>query len=328
MLPESRLESLGGTMAVDDFAKRVALLTGGVGLRAAGVALVQVNVGYVCNLECRHCHLGASPLRRESMSWATMGAVLDLVRAVGAGRVELTGGAPEMNPHFRDLVTALRAQGVEVVVRTNLAVLMEPAQAGTAEFLRDHAVGLAASLPCYLESNVDAQRGGGVYVAAIAALRMLNGLGYGRLPELPLNLIYNPGGPHLPPEQARLEADYHRELADRHGVVFHRLLTIANVPIGRYRALLRQAGQEAAYWTMLWAAFNPATLDGLMCRTQISVGWDGQIYDCDFNLALGLPVAVTTRTPEQLAYRPIVVGNHCLACTAGSGSSCQGALVA
>ena len=316
------------------FQRNIQRATGDAALHSRNLETIQVNLGLRCNLSCRHCHVAASPRRRESMAWPTMAAVLDLLAQVDCRLVDLTGGAPELNPFFREFVTALGERGVRVQVRTNLVVHLEPELAGMAAFLRDAGVGLVGSMPCYLEQNVDRQRGRGVHEQAILAIRLLNGLGYGVEPEHPLDLVYNPGGPFLPPDQGRLEADYRRELKNRFGLRFNRLLTIANVPIGRFQDDLRRQGEESAYLALLDTAFNAATLEGLMCRRQISVAWDGTLYDCDFNLALNRPVRVSGSPhlgdcdSERLAERPIVTGDHCLACTAGSGSSCAGALVA
>jgi len=276
----------------------------------------------------------ASPLRTEQMSWPLMTAVLRLAQALPGCLVDVTGGAPELHPHFRRFVSALRQEGVPVQVRTNLAVLADPDQQGTAEFLADQKVRLVASLPCYLDENVTAVRGGGVFPRSIEVLRHLNALGYGRCEELPLNLVYNPGGPILPPEQTALERDYRRTLRVRHGVEFSRLLTITNVPMGRFLHDLRTRGKAAGYRALLQEGFNPQTLSGLMCRHQVCVAWDGRLADCDFNLALGLgltpglPKTVDDLQASLLRGRRIVTGEHCFACTAGHGSSCGGALVA
>ncbi len=316
-----------------DFMQEVVHHTGTPELHAAGISTIQVNVGLRCNLECSHCHVGSSPKRQEEMSWATMERILDLVERTGCRFVDLTGGAPELNPHIRRFVKALAKRKVQVQVRTNLTVLLEPEVAGMAEFFKDFQVGLVASMPCYLEKNVDAQRGEGVHADSIKTIRRLNALGYGVQAHLPLNLVYNPGGASLPPPQQRLEADYKRELSSRYGVSFSRLLTITNIPIGRFRADLRREGREEAYWELLRQSFNPSTLDGLMCRTQVSIGWDGTLYDCDFNLALNLPLQIDENPggdlddPAGLGNRSVVTGAHCFACTSGSGSSCAGSLV-
>ena len=267
------------------------------------------------------------------MAWPTMERVLEIAGEVGCELVDLTGGAPELNPHFRRFVEALRGDGHTVQVRTNLTVLLEPGMETMPEFFRDHEVQLVASMPCYLEENVRAQRGERVYEKSVEAIRRLNALGYGQENGRILNLVYNPGGPVLPPEQAELEGDYRRELGDRFGITFSRLLTITNLPIGRFRAILRKHGQEQKYLHLLRTAFNPQTIDGLMCRHQLSIGWDGTLYDCDFNLALGFsvnhgaPDHIERFDPSDLMTRRIVTGEHCFGCTAGCGSSCAGALV-
>lgn len=303
-------------------------------LKSAAVQTIQVNLGLLCNLSCRHCHVEASPKRTEVMTWETLQSVLRLAAYLPHARVDLTGGAPELNPHFRPFVDALRKQGNAVQVRTNLTVFFEAGQGDTPEFLADHGVHLVASLPCYLDDNVDAQRGSGVYKRSIAALRRLNVLGYGQQADLPLNLVYNPGGAFLPPEQTTLEDAYRRELRERFKVEFTRLLTITNMPMGRFLEDLRADGRADDYRNLLQDSFNQATLAGLMCRHQICVAWDGRLSDCDFNsvlglsLAEGLPRHVADLDPAGLVGRTIVTGAHCFGCTAGCGSSCGGALVA
>lgn len=292
---------------------------------------VQVNIGLKCNLICGHCHVNSSPRRKEEMDWATMESVIRLARALEAETVDITGGAPEMNPNFRRFVEELRREGFAVIVRTNLTILLEPGYEDLPEFFKRRRVQLVASLPCYLEENVDRQRGEGVYRGSIEALRRLNALGYGIEADLPLNLIYNPLGPALPPPQDALEGDYKRELFQRFGVRFTRLHTITNVPIGRFRTDLRRRKQLDAYAVLLSESHNPDTVEHLMCRHQISVAWDGTLHDCDFNLALRWPIAsganVRDVDPASLVARRIVTGDHCYACTAGAGSSCGGALV-
>jgi len=306
----------------------------GTDLQSQAVQTIQVNLGLLCNLSCRHCHVEATPQRREIMTWETMESVMALAKALPRARVDLTGGAPELNPCFRQFVGGLREAGHQVQVRTNLTVFYEAGQADTPEFLADHGVHLVASLPCYLDDNVDNQRGSGVYKRSIAALRRLNTLGYGRRHELPLNLVYNPGGAFLPPDQVTLEDAYRRELKERFGVDFTRLLTITNMPMGRFLNDLQRSGQAEHYKTLLEDNFNRATLDGLMCRHQICVAWDGTLADCDFNsilgisLAGGLPEHIAQLDPVLLQGRTIVTGEHCFGCTAGCGSSCSGALVA
>lgn len=267
------------------------------------------------------------------MPWAIMKIVIEAANKLGCPLIDLTGGAPELNPHFRRFVLTLRQEGHQVQVRTNLTVLLEPEMADIPEFLRDNGVQLVASLPCYREENVNAQRGGGVYEKSIAAVKRLNALGFGSESGLPLTLVYNSGGPYLPPPQASLEEEYRRELGRRFGIFFNRLLTITNMPLGRFRADLARSNQEESYLQLLRKSFNPQTLAGLMCRYQLSVGWDGGLYDCDFNLALRLPVNhgapdhIESFRPGDLMVRRIVTGDHCFACTAGSGSSCGGALL-
>jgi radical SAM/Cys-rich protein len=307
--------------------------TGTPGLRSVDIETVQVNLGLKCNQSCAHCHVGASPSREEMMSWPTMEKVVEISAGARAGLVDITGGAPELHPEFRRFVEELRAHELPVQIRTNLTVLLEPGYEDMPEYFRDRGVRLAASMPCYLEENVRAQRGAGVYEKSIDAIRRLNDLGYGSDPEMPLDLVYNPGGPFLPPEQSALEADYKRELQAHFGVTFSRLLTIANMPIGRFLARLRAENRDREYMQLLQDSFNAETLDGLMCRHLINVGWDGTIYDCDFNLALDLPVNhgapdhIRRFNHAALATRRIVTGEHCYGCTAGGGSSCGGSLV-
>jgi radical SAM/Cys-rich protein len=304
----------------------------GEGLHASGIRVLQVNMGLKCNQRCAHCHLGASPSRTEMMDWPTMEAVVEAARRVRPELVDITGGSPELNPRLRDFIETLGAEGMAVQVRTNLTVLLEPGMEGMPEFYRRNAVRLVGSLPCYLEENVRAQRGEGVYWKSIAAIRMLNAAGYGREAGLELDLVYNPGGPVLPGPQPMLEEAYRRELGGRFGICFTRLLTITNMPIGRFASGLAGEGADA-YLRLLVESFNPETVGKVMCRRQISVGWEGTLYDCDFNLALG--IAVDHGAPDHvsrfdagaLARRRIVTGDHCFGCTAGGGSSCGGALV-
>ncbi len=317
--------------AACEFDERVVEATGDV-LRAERVRVVQVNIGLTCNLACEHCHVASSPRRTEQMDRETLDHVLRVARQVQAERIDVTGGAPEMNPHFREFVAEALAQGTPVQVRTNLTILLESGYEDLPEFFARHRVALVASLPCYLESNVDGQRGEGVFAASIEAIRRLNAVGYGERDELPLDLVYNPTGPSLPPAQETLEEDYRRELGERFGIRFTRLITITNMPIGRFLARLKKQGRAEAYRAMLRDAFNPATIEPLMCRHQINIDWQGRLYDCDFNLALRLPVASGLPAhvrdfDASLHARRIVTGNHCFGCTAGRGSSCGGALV-
>jgi len=303
------------------------------GLYSLKIETLQVNLGLRCNQQCNHCHLEASPQRKERMGWPTMQMVFRAAKSVHPKLIDLTGGAPELNPNFRVFVKALCEEGHRVQVRTNLTVLLEPGMEALPEFFRDNGVHLVASMPCYLEENVCAQRGRGVYEKSIEAIKRLNGLGYGTESGLPLNLVYNPGGAFLPPPQLDLEKDYRRELGQRFGIVFTHLLTITNMPLGRFRAELIRKKEEENYLQLLRKSFNPQTVAGLMCRHQISVGWDGTLYDCDFNLALALPVNhgapdhIRSFRPLDLRMRRVVTGEHCFACTAGFGSSCGGALV-
>ena len=317
---------------MNDFEKQLAT-TSQDGLYSLEIQTLQVNLGLRCNQQCRHCHLEASPDRTERMEWDTMALVLEAAGSMRSPLIDLTGGAPEVNPHFRRFVKSLRQAGHPVQVRTNLTVLLEPGMEEMPQFYRDQEVQLVASLPCYLEENVCMQRGEGVYGKSIAAIRRLNALGYGVHADLPLLLVYNPGGPFLPPDQSSLETDYRKQLAERFDLFFTRLLTIANMPIGRFLAVLRRQEQEKNYLELLRESFNPQTLDGLMCRHQISIAWDGTLYDCDFNYALSLPVNhgapdhIRHFNPENLLVRRIVTGDHCFGCTAGAGSSCGGALL-
>jgi radical SAM/Cys-rich protein len=301
-------------------------------LHCSEIDIVQVNIGLICNQECVHCHVAASPKRKEIMQWDAMELVIEAARCVNARMVDITGGAPELNPHFRRFIDALSQYAFEIGVHTNLTVLLEEGMEDMPEFYKSHRVQLVGSLPCYLEENVDRQRGSGVYQQSIEALKLLNSIGYGIDPELKLNLVYNPAGPVLPPNQKMLEEDYRRELMQRFGIAFTNLITITNMPIGRFQAELNKEHKGVEYLQLLKDAFNPQTIEGLMCRHQISVNWDGTIYDCDFNLALrwpvnhGAPTKIQDFDPSSLSSRKIVTGDHCFGCTAGFGSSCSGAL--
>jgi radical SAM/Cys-rich protein len=296
---------------------------------------LQVNLGYVCNQTCLHCHVNAGPKRTESMDARTIAQVLGYLEASGATTLDLTGGAPELNPHFRDLVHAARARGVRVIDRCNLTILLEPGHEDLAGFLARERVDIVASLPCYTPELVDRQRGEGVYEKSIAAIRRLNALGYGREGgALSLDLVYNPQGPSLPPPQAKLEADYKRILGEQFGIVFNRLYTLANMPIQRFGSTLVSKGQFNGYMELLRGAHRDENLEGVMCRSMVSIDWLGYLYDCDFNQMLGLPLVVDGRKRihvsdvlgTDLAGNPIVVRDHCYGCTAGQGSSCGGAL--
>jgi len=301
-------------------------------LTAAGLDTLQINVGKLCNQSCDHCHVDAGPDRRESMSRETAEWCLRAVAAANINTVDITGGAPELNPNFRWIVEQARAAGCHVMDRCNLTVLLLPSQADLIDFLARHEVEIVASMPCYLEANVNRQRGEGVYAKSIEALRRLNRAGYGQPgSRLRLNLVYNPGGPSLPPPQAVLEADYKRELAARYGVVFHSLYTMTNMPISRFLDSLLRSGRYEAYMEKLVNAYNPVAAENVMCRTLLSVGWDGTLYDCDFNQMLELrvnhtaPAHIRDFDAAALRSRRIMVGAHCYGCTAGPGSSCGGA---
>ena len=297
---------------------------------------LQLNVTRRCDLACHHCHVESSPSRTEAMDERTLARALALLaRSAQIDTVDITGGAPELHPGFRELVRAARALGRRVIDRCNLVILDEPGHEDTAEFLAANRVAVVASLPCYEPANVDRQRGRGVFERSIAALRALNALGYG-VPGsgLVLDLVYNPVGPFLPPGQAVLERDYKRELDSRFGIVFDRLLTLTNMPIRRYADWLARRGELEAYQALLVNHFNPRSVPGLMCRTTLSVDWRGQIFDCDFNQALDLPAGGVRRTIFELASldalegEAIATAEHCFGCTAGAGSSCGGALTA
>ncbi len=304
-------------------------------IRRKRLETLQVNLGYKCNQSCVHCHVNAGPTRTEMMSREIINDVLAFVQASHIGKLDVTGGAPELNLHFRDLVRAARNLGVHVMDRCNLTILEQPGQENLAQFLADHAVEVVASLPCYLEENVDAQRGKGVFEASIRALKTLNGLGYGQPGRgLELNLVYNPQGPVLPPAQGKLEDDYRRHLGERFGVVFNHLYVITNMPIERFGSMLISKGQFEHYMNLLKNAYQPANLESVMCRNLISVDWRGYVYDCDFNQMLGLPLSYKGRPQvhlrdligRDLTGNAIVVADHCYGCTAGQGSSCGGAL--
>ncbi len=304
----------------------------GLRLARAPLATLQVNVGKLCNQACHHCHVDAGPKRTEIMTWETMVRILDWTRQHGVREADITGGAPEVNPHFRRFVDGFLALGTSVTARCNLTVLLEPGQEDLAAWYAERGVRLVCSLPCYTRANVDAQRGKGVFDKSIEALRRLNAAGYGRNEQFVLDLVYNPGGAFLPGPQAKLEADYRDHLRAGFGIEFTHLLTLANLPINRFAHWLAREGKYDAYLQLLEERFNPETVPGLMCRHLLSVDWRGYAYDCDFNQMLDLPLA--GRTPRhlwdiessQLPGQPIATGHHCLGCTAGAGSSCGGAL--
>jgi radical SAM/Cys-rich protein len=304
-------------------------------IRRGRLDTLQVNVGYRCNQSCVHCHVGASPHRTEEMPGEVVDIVLEFLKRRRVWTLDITGGAPELNPHFRRLVTAARDMGVRVIDRCNLTILEVAGQEDLAEFLAAQQVEIVASMPCYLEDNVDRQRGKGVFDGSIRGLKRLNALGYGREESaLVLNLVYNPQGPALPPPQVALEADYRRVLDERHGIVFNRLYTLANMPIQRFGSMLISKGEFDRYLALLRHAHVDANLDGVMCRNLISIDWRGVVYDCDFNQMLDLPLARGNRAPvhlsdllsDNLEGNAIRVAGHCYGCTAGQGSSCGGAL--
>lgn len=306
-------------------------------IRRATLDTLQVNLGYKCNQTCQHCHVNAGPTRTEMMDEDTIDLVLQVIQARKIKTLDLTGGAPEMNLHFRSLVRRARALGVRVIDRCNLTILFEPGYEDLAQFLTDQQVEITASMPCYSQKNVDQQRGDGTFDKSILALQNLNALGYGGAdPALVLNLVFNPQGPSLPPDQRTLEQDYQRELAQHFGIRFNQLFVLANMPIQRFGSMLVSKGQFADYMTLLRDNFSAANVDGVMCRSTVSVDWQGSIYDCDFNqmLALPMPSAGTGRRhlrdllTQDVAHEAIAIADHCYGCTAGQGSSCGGALAA
>lgn len=297
---------------------------------------LQVNLTYTCNQRCLHCHVNAGPTRTEAMSDEVLEVLYSVLQAHAVTTLDLTGGAPEMHPRFRDIVVHARQQGVNVIDRCNLTILSEPGYEDLAEFLANQGVMISASLPCYSRDNVDKQRGDGVFERSIAGLQKLNQLGYGQPGSgLELNLVYNPQGPSLPPPQQALEADYKSHLAEDFGIVFNQLHTITNQPIARFGSTLVSKGQFNGYMQLLKDNFSAANIPGLMCRSQVSVDWQGYLYDCDFNQMLDLPMPILAKDRShlrdllsaELNNQPIVTRDHCFACTAGQGSSCGGALV-
>jgi len=331
-------------------------------LRRGRPEVLQVNVGKLCNLTCVHCHVNAGPKRKEIMTRETIDRIIDWLAKTDILTVDLTGGAPEMILDFRYFIERVKElkPSRHVIDRCNLTILLERGYEDLAGFFAKRKVEIIASMPCYSPANVDAQRGDGVFEGSITALQLLNSLGYGIDPELPLHLVYNPVGAFLPPSQDELEADYKRELQEHFGIVFNRLYTLANLPIGRFAACLRHNNELDKYMQLLIDAFNPATIEGLMCRNTISVGWRGEVYDCDFNQQLGMqwlrsdgalrdpdaaarrpyhegsdhnesekstPLFLWDMDPDSLEHREIMTGDHCFACTAGAGSSCGGAIM-
>ena len=315
----------------DEFQRRVESATGD-SLTARAIDTIQVNIGLTCDLACRHCHVESSPNRSEQMDWPTMLLVLHAARRANAKTLDITGGAPEMNPHLRQFITVARCRDLDVMVRTNLTIMLREGFEDFPRFYAENGVHLVASLPCYLPTNVDRQRGRHVYEKSVEVIRRLNDMGYGTDPRLLLDLVYNPLGPSLPPNQQRLEEDYRRELDERFGIKFTRLIAITNMPIGRFLSDLRRDGQDERYLQLLRESFNPATVDCLMCRYQVHVSWDGRLHDCDFNYALRMGTTtlrarhIRDFDPRAFADREIATGPHCFGCTAGHGSSCGGAL--
>ncbi len=304
-------------------------------IRRSKLEKLQVNLGYLCNLSCVHCHVNAGPRRTELMDLATVDLVIDFLKTQGIRELDLTGGAPEMNPHFKYLVTEARKLGVNVVDRCNLTILLEEGYQDMATFLAEQGVEITASLPCYAEQNVDKQRGKGVYQDSIEALKRLNQLGYGKADTgLTLNLVFNPSDTNLPPAQEALKADYQRELKQRHGIEFNDLFVITNMPISRFGSMLLSKGLFDDYMTLLKDNYAEHNLATLMCRSLVSVDWQGYVYDCDFNQMLRLPMITSDKPKPHLSDlitgglegRDVRVADHCYGCTAGQGSSCGGAL--
>jgi radical SAM/Cys-rich protein len=299
-------------------------------LRSTTVEILQVNVGKLCNQACKHCHVDASPTRTEIMRRETIDACLEVLRKYKIPTLDITGGAPELIPDFRYFVAEARKTGARVIIRHNLTVMFEDGFSDLPDFFADNEVELVCSLPYFLQTQTDAQRGDGVFEKSIEALKKLNAVGYAVDGKLILNLVYNPTGAFLPPEQTAVEADFRRELKTRYGIVFNNLYTITNMPIARFLDWLRRSGNETSYMQKLVNAFNPGTVSGLMCRNTLSVDWLGNLFDCDFNQMLEIPVSkevgqtIHDYSPEKFFGREIMTNSHCFGCTAGSGSSCGG----
>ena len=327
------MESMNPVMVTDRFVQKLAVHT--TPLRRARPEVLQVNVGKLCNLTCMHCHVNAGPKRTEIMTRETIDRIVDWLAKTEIPTVDITGGAPEMIPDFRYLIERVRTLRPyrKIIDRCNLTILRKRGYEDLAQFLAAKKVEIIASMPCYSAKNVNAQRGEGVFDESIAALRSLNRLGYGVAGGLPLHLIYNPAGPFLPGAQIELETDFKRELASHFGVVFNKLYVLTNLPVGRFAAFLKRNNKLDSYMELLINAFNPATLSGLMCRDTLSIGWQGEVYDCDFNQQLdmqwrnGHPIFLWDVDPDKIEGREIATGDHCFGCTAGAGSSCGGALV-
>jgi len=306
----------------------------GLRLDRTPVEILQVNIGRRCNQACHHCHVESSPIRTENMNQETVARVIELIRnSPKVHTIDITGGAPEMNPHFRELVTAARECGKRVIDRCNLTILFEPGQEETVHFLKAHQVHIVASLPCYSKENVEKQRGRGVFDKSVEALKILNNLGYGKDDSsLTLDLVYNPTGPSLPPLQVKLESDYKVELKELFGIDFNHLYTITNMPIKRFLKDLERSGKLDTYMELLANSFNPNAAENVMCRSLVSVAWNGELFDCDFNQMLELPLGTGRKTVwdisslDELNEGKIKFANHCYACTAGAGSSCSGSI--
>lgn len=305
-------------------------------LTRKSLEILQVNLGYLCNQSCLHCHVAAGPTRKELMQRENIEHILEVLETPGVHTLDLTGGAPEMNPMFRELVSAARARGITVIDRCNLTILLEPGYEGTDEFLADNEVQIVASLPCYIEENVDGQRGKGVYDKSMQALKRLNRFGYGKPGSgLTLTLVYNPTGPYLPPPQQSLEQDYKQFLAEKFDIRFNQLFTITNMPIARFGSTLISKGEFESYMALLKDSFSAANLQGLMCLNQLSIDWEGYVYDCDFNQMLNMNIRhpdkprklhISEVLETRLDEIPVSIADHCYGCTAGQGSSCGGAL--
>ena len=326
---------LAADFSMNRFAQRLAEHS--TSLRRARTEILQVNVGKLCNLTCVHCHVNAGPKRKEIMTRETVDHIVDWLANTDIPTVDFTGGAPEMISDFRYFIERVKQlhPARHLIDRCNLTILLEPSYEDLGEFLAYHKVEIIASMPCYSAENVNAQRGDGVFEGSIKALQLLNSLGYGYDSELPLHLVYNPVGPFLPPPQDELEVDYKRELKEHFGIVFNKLYALTNLPIGRFASYLRHNGKFEEYMQLLIHAFNPATISGLMCRNTISVGWRGEVYDCDFNQQLGMQwssnpdmsgLFLWDIDPDSLEGREIMTDDHCFGCTAGAGSSCGGAI--
>jgi radical SAM/Cys-rich protein len=314
----------------NDFEQRVFDSTNAY-LQCLDLQTIQINLGLKCNQTCEHCHVKASPNRTEQMNRTTMESVLSVTSKLPPVFIDITGGAPELHPHLEKFLRALIAQHHRVQLRTNLTILLDPSYKHLIDLYKELGIELVASLPCYIEEDVRLQRGEGVFEKSIESLQLLNKIGYGTTQKLPLTLVFNPLEPVLPPEQTSLENDYREHLAKHYKIQFTRLITLTNMPLGRFLTVLKE--RKPQYMDLLKNSFNPKTLPSLMCRHQINIAWDGTLYDCDFNLAAGLPV--TKKVPghiqqfnkSALSTRKIVTADHCFGCTAGHGSSCGGALV-